>query len=153
VLITGRVIIGMEEHPALYFLNWPPFALAAACTLGTVLLSYLLPALRLSHRLPALLFREQAGSGKKGRGCPDGRMTLLRLALRTLRRSRGRMVLSAGVLLLATLLLSYLWLIFLGLQEDVYLSALSPWDYSITDGSAALSLQIYNQDSHALTEE
>ena len=63
------------------------------------------------------------------------------------------MVLSAGVLLLATLLLSYLWLIFLGLQEDVYLSALSPWDYSITDGSAALSLQIYNQDSHALTEE
>ena len=36
------------------------------------------------------------------------------------------MVLSAGVLLLATLLLSYLWLIFLGLQEDVYLSALSP---------------------------
>ena len=153
VLITGRVIIGMEEHPALYFLNWPPFALAAACTLGTVLLSYLLPALRLSNRLPALLFREQAGSGKNGRGCPDGRMTLLRLALRTLRRSRGRMVLSAGVLLLATLLLSYLWLIFLGLKEDVYLSALSPWDYSITDGSAALSLQIYNQDSHALTEE
>lgn len=153
VLITGRVIIGMEEHPALYFLNWPPFALAAACTLGTVLLSFLLPALRLSASLPAPLLRKQTGTGRNGRGCPDGRMTLPRLALRTLQRSRGRMVLSAGVLLLATLLLSYLWLIFLGLQEEVYLSALSPWDYSITDGSAALSLQIYNQDSHALTAE
>ena len=153
VLITGRVIIGMEEHPALYFLNWPPFALAAACTLGTVLLSFLLPALRLSASLPAPLLRKQTGTVRNGRGCPDGRITLPRLALRTLQRSRGRIVLSAGVLLLATLLLSYLWLIFLGLQEEVYLSALSPWDYSITDGSAALSLQIYNQDSHALTAE
>ena len=36
VLITGRVIIGMGGASCPVFLNWPPFALAAACTLGTV---------------------------------------------------------------------------------------------------------------------
>ena len=41
--ITSRVITGMEENPALYFLTWQPFAVAALCTLATTLLAYLLP--------------------------------------------------------------------------------------------------------------
>lgn len=51
--ITSRVITGMEENPALYFLTWQPFAVAALCTLATTLLAYLLPTMRLSRMTPA----------------------------------------------------------------------------------------------------
>lgn len=152
-LTAERLISGMSAHPALYFLDWPPFLAAALCTLGTVLLSLLLPMLRLSDSLPARTLRKRNGSSRREKGFPDGRITLPRLAFRTLKRSRGRIFLSACALSASTLLLSALWLLFIGLKEDVYLSALSPWDYSITDGSAALSLQIYNQDSRALTQD
>ncbi len=41
--ITSRVITGMEQNPALYFLSWQPFVVAALCTLLTALVAYLLP--------------------------------------------------------------------------------------------------------------
>lgn len=39
------------------------------------------------------------------------------------------------------------------INEELYLSAMSPWDYSIADGSAAMSMQRYNQNSESITEE
>ncbi|HJC56965.1 MAG TPA: ABC transporter permease [Candidatus Eisenbergiella intestinipullorum] len=148
--ITGKLISGMRVHPALFFLDWPPFLLAGLCSLGTVLLSFLLPMNRLAGCLPARLFREAKRS--YGRGTPDGYLSLFRLARRILRQHFRRILLSAGIVLSAALFLSAQWLRYIGMKEQIYLSSLSPWDYSITDGSAALSIQIYNQDSLALTE-
>ena len=51
--ITSRVITGMEQNPALYFLSWQPFAAAALCTLLTALVAYLLPTWRLARMTPA----------------------------------------------------------------------------------------------------
>ena len=47
--VTPRVVVGMEQNPALYFLSWQPFAVAAVCSFLTVLLAYLLPSLSLIH--------------------------------------------------------------------------------------------------------
>lgn len=153
VCMAGRVIAGMEQNPAIYFLDWPPFALAAAGTLITVLLAYLLPALRLSRLTPAQTMRENKGARDYGKKGADGIVTLPGLALRTLGRGKGRTALSVGVMLLAVLLLTYVWMEYVSLQEDLYLSALSPWDYTIADGSAAMSVQRYNQNSRSITDE
>ena len=70
--ITGRVIIGMEENPALYFLSWQPFAAAVLCTAATVLLAYFLPALRLLRRTPADMLNSAFGDcQKEGRSLTD----------------------------------------------------------------------------------
>lgn len=151
--ITGRVITGMQEDPAIYFLDWPPFAAAAVCALITVLLAYLPPALRLSRVTPARMMREQIPRRGRGQGRADGLVTLPRLALRSLGRGKGRTALSAGIMLLSVLLLTTVWMEYVSLQEDLYLSALSPWDYSIVDGSATMSAQRYNENSRSITEE
>lgn len=151
--ITGRVITGMQEDPAIYFLDWPPFAAAAVCALITVLLAYLPPALRLSRVTPARMMREQIPRRGRGQGRADGLVTLPRLALRSLGRGKGRTALSAGIMLLSVLLLTTVWMEYISLQEDLYLSALSPWDYSIVDGSATMSAQRYNENSRSITEE
>lgn len=153
LLLTGRVVIGMEEDPALYFLNWRPFAAAGICTFATVLLACFLPAFRLAGKTPAEIFRENIPGPKRKRKEKDGRMTLPALALRTLGRNRSRTVLAVGTMLLAVLLLSSVWVEYISMKEDVYLSAMSPWDYSIADGSAYTSWQRYNQNSRAITEE
>ena len=41
----------------------------------------------------------------------------------------------------------------MSLREDLYLSAMSPWDYSITDASAATPYQQYNENNRGVTEE
>lgn len=151
--ITGRIVTGMDQNPALYFLEWIPFALAAICTLITVLLAYLLPTLRLSRMTPAQTLRGKSLRQGHRRGRTDGIMTLRRLALRTLRRGVGRTILSVGSMLLAVLLLTSVWMQYDSLQEDLYLSVLSPWDYTIADGSATMSMQQYNQNSQAITED
>lgn len=151
--ITGRVITGMQEDPAIYFLDWPPFAAAAVCALITVLLAYLPLALRLSRVTPARMVREQIPRRGRGQGRADGLVTLPRLALRSLGRGKGRTALSAGIMLLSVLLLTTVWMEYVSLQEDLYLSALSPWDYSIIDGSATMSAQRYNENSRSITEE
>lgn len=150
--ITGRVITGMEENPALYFLTWQPFVAAALCTLATTLLAYLLPAVRLSRMTPAQTMLSATGSlPKHGRGS-DGRTTLPRLALRSLGRSRWRTVLSAVSLLLAVVLLSGAWILYSSFKQELYLSTMSPWDYSLADGSAYLSAQRYNEANQGITE-
>ena len=151
--ITSRIIVGLEENPALYFLSWPPFLAAGLCTLATALLAYLLPMLALSRRTPAQLLQGIRPRRGRGRGNRDGRVTLPRLALGTLAQSRGRTVLSAVVLLLAVVLLTDVQIQYASLKEDIYLSAMSPWDYSIVDGSAYLSLQRYNQENLGITDE
>ena len=151
--ITGRVITGMQEDPAIYFLDWPPFAAAAVCALITVLLAYLPLALRLSRVTPARMVREQIPRRGRGQGRADGLVTLPRLALRSLGRGKRRTALSAGIMLLSVLLLTTVWMEYVSLQEDLYLSALSPWDYSIVDGSATMSAQRYNENSRSITEE
>ena len=151
--ITPKVVVGMEQNPALYFLSWQPFALAAVCALGTTLLSYLLPTLRLARLTPAQTLRLNAPQPSHGSGAKNGMVTLPRLALRTLGRSKGRMALSVVILLAAVLLLTDIRLQYVSLQEDLYLSAFSPWDYSITDASAATTYQRYNEHNQGVTEE
>ena len=143
----------MEQNPALYFLSWQPFALAAVCALGTTLLSYLLPTLRLARLTPAQTLRLNAPQPSHGSGAKNGMVTLPRLALRTLGRSKGRMALSVVILLSAVLLFTDIRLQYVSLQEDLYLSAFSPWDYSIADASAATSYQRYNEQNQGITEE
>lgn len=151
--ITSRVVTGMDQNPALYFLAWQPFVLAALCTLATVTVAYLLPTIRLSRMTPAQTMQLAVGSlPKHGRGS-DGYVSLPRLALRSLGRSKWRTALSAVTLLLAVVLLSSVWMQYISFREDLYLSAMSPWDYSLSDGSAYLSVQRYNEQNQGLTEE
>lgn len=151
--ITGRVIIGMEENPALYFLSWQPFAAAVLCTAATVLLAYFLPALRLLRRTPADMLNSAFGRLPKRRQKSDGRMTLAQLAFRTLGKNRWRMLLSVVSLLLAVLLLNSVWIRYISAKEEIYLSSMFPWDYSLCDGSAYLSAQQYNEKNQGITEE
>lgn len=151
--ITSRVITGMEENPALYFLTWQPFVVAALCTLATTLLAYLLPTIRLSRMTPAQTILSATGRLPKHGRSSDGRTTLSRLALRSLGRSRWRTILSAISLLLAVVLLSGSWIIYSSIKQDLYLSVMSPWDYSLSDGSAYLSVQRYNEANQGITEQ
>ncbi len=151
--ITSRMITGMQQNPAIYFLDWKPFAAAAICTLATVLLAYLLPTLRLSRKTPAQLRRGRISSRNRGKGSRNGQIRPWRLALRTFARGGGRTALSVTVMLLGVLLLTFVWMEYISFQEDLYLTAMSPWDYSIADGSASTSTQQYNQNNHYLTEE
>lgn len=151
--ITGRVVIGMEENPALYFLSWPPFAVALLCTAATVLLAYFLPALRLSRRTPADMLNSAFRRLPKRRKKSDGRMTLAQLAFRTLGKNRWRTLLSVVSLLLAVLLLNSVWIRYISAKEEIYLSSMFPWDYSLCDGSAYLSAQQYNEKNQGITEE
>lgn len=80
-------------------------------------------------------------------------MSILRLAGRTLRRGWPRTALTVFVMLLSVLMLSSVWTQYASLKEDIYLSVMSPWDYSITDGSAYYSVQQYNQENKGITDE
>ena len=151
--ITGRVIIGMEENPALYFLSWQPFAAAFLCTAATVLLAYLLPSFRLSRKTPTEMTGNVYARLPKRKQKADGRMTLSQLAFRTLRKKRWRTLLSVVSLLLAVLLLNSVWIRYISVKEDRYLSSMFPWDYSLCDGSAYLSQQQYNEKNQGITEE
>ena len=151
--ITSRVITGMEQNPALYFLSWQPFVVAALCTLLTALVAYLLPTWRLARMTPAQAVQSVSPASSRLGRSSDGRTTLLRLALRTLGRNAGRMALSAVSLLLAVVLLNAQWISYISYKEDIYLQAMSPWDYSIADGSAYLSVLRYNESNRAITEE
>lgn len=151
--ITPRVVTGMEQNSALYFVSWQSFALAAVCALGTVLLSYLLPTLRLSRLTPAQTLRMNTPRTAHGGSAKNGMVSLPRLALRTLAQGKGRMVLSVVTMLAAVLLLTNIRLQYVSLQEDLYLAALSPWDYSIADASAATSYQRYNENNLGVAQE
>lgn len=155
-LITNRLISGMDENPALYFLSLPPFAAAALCTLLTTLSAFLIPTVRLSPMTPAQTSCFAASPMPCRRRSPgsDGRISLPGMALRTtLGRSRWRTALSALSLLLAAILLSSIWIQYVSFREDIYLSVTSPWDYSLSDGSAYLSVQRYNENNRGITEE
>ena len=135
--ITRRVIAGMEENPALYFLSWTPFAFAALCTLLTTLFACLIPTIRLSRMTPVQTADFATGRLPRHRHRPDGHMTLAGMALRTtFAWNRWRTVWSALSLLLAMVLLSSVWIQYVSFREDIYLSVTSPWDYHLTDGSA-----------------
>ncbi len=151
--ITGRVVTGMEENPALYFLSWQPFAAAILCTALTVIAAYLLPAVRLSRMTPAQTVRSASGRLPKRKQGANRRTTLMQLAFRTLGQKRWRMLLSVTSLLLAVLLLNSVWIRYISFKEDLYLSAMFPWDYSLCDGSAYLSAQQYNEKNSAITEK
>lgn len=118
-----------------------------------MLLAYLLPLLRMSGKLPVQLMRDSghrfAGRAKR----TDGHVSILRLAGRTLRRGWPRTALTVFVMLLSVLMLSSVWTQYASLKEDIYLSVMSPWDYSITDGSAYYSVQQYNQENKGITDE
>lgn len=152
-LITSRVISGMEQNPALYFLTWEPFAAAAVCTLITVCAAYLLPGVRLSRLTPAQTERGAWGWLPRRKHSSGGRTTLPQLAFRTLGQRRWRTLLSAGSLLLAVLLLNAAWIRYISLKEELYLAGMSPWDYTLTDGSAYLSAQQYNEKNQGITGE
>lgn len=150
--VTPRVVVGMEQNPALYFLSWQPFAVAAVCSFLTVLLAYLLPSWRLSRMTPAQTLRVNAPRSSRRGGTRTGMVTLPRMALRTFGRARGRTILSLVTMLAAVLLLTDIRMQYVSLREDLYLSAMSPWDYSITDASAATSNQRYNESNQGITQ-
>lgn len=60
---------------------------------------------------------------------------------------------SALSLLLAAMLLCSVRIQYVSFREELYLSALSPWDYSLTDGSACLTVQRYNENNRGITGE
>lgn len=152
--ISTRVISEIDENPALYFLSWTPFAAAALGTLLTTLSAYLIPTICLSRMTPVQASGLAVGRMPRRRAGLNGRTTLVDMALRTtLGRNRWRTALSALSWILSAVLLSSVWEQYLSFQEDIYLSAFSPWDYSLSDGSAYLSVQPYNEKNRGITEE
>ncbi len=153
-LVTPQIVTGMEQNPAIYFLSWEPFALAALCTFGTVLLAYFLPAARTGGMMPTEMLRNLDERAPKGRGrSSTGKVSILRLALRSLGRNKGRTLLSLLSLLFSLLLLCATWIRYTSFDEGLYLNGMSPWDYTIEDGSAASTLQRYNPNNRAITEQ
>ena len=152
-VVTPGVVTGMEQNPALYFLSWEPFALAAISTFGTVLLADFLPAVRTGGMMPTQMLRNLEERAPKGRDSSTGQVSILGLALRSLRRNKGRTILSLLSLLLSLLLLCSTWIRYTSYDEDLYLNGMSPWDYTIEDGSAASSVQRYNPNNRAITEQ
>lgn len=143
-LVTPRIVTGMEQNPAIYFLSWEPFALAAISTFGTVLLAYFLPAARTGGMMPTQMLRDLDKHMPKGRGRSNtGQVSIFRLALRSLRRNKGRTILSLLSLLFSLLLLCSTWIRYTSYDEGLYLNEMSPWDYTIEDGSAATTVQRY----------
>ncbi|OUP84161.1 hypothetical protein B5F07_08470 [Lachnoclostridium sp. An169] len=156
--ITGRIVTGMSEDPAIYFLSWEPFAIAAAATLITVVLAYLIPSVRLSRKNPASLLRAAVpGTPWRSRGTDEkpegGKMTGMRLALRSVSRGKARTALSVVTMLLAVLLISSVWIQYISMKEDLYVDAMSPWDYTLADGSAYTTYQRYNENNKGITDE
>ena len=79
-LVTPRIVTGMEQNPAIYFLSWEPFALAALSTFGTVLLAYFLPAARTGGMMPTQMLRNLDKRVPKGRGrSSTGQVSIFRL--------------------------------------------------------------------------
>lgn len=153
-LVTPRIVTGMEQNPAIYFLSWETFGLAALCAFGTVVLAYFLPAVRTGGRMPTQMLRNLEEGVPKGRGrSSTGKVGILRLALRSLWRNKGRTILSLLSLLLSLLLLCSTWIRYTSYDEDLYLNGMSPWDYTIEDGSAASTVQRYNPNNRAITEQ
>lgn len=153
-LVTPGIVTGMEQNPAVYFLSWEPFALAAISTFGTVLLAYFLPAVRTGGMMPTQMLRNLDERAPKGRGSNStGQISIFRLALRSLRRNKGRTVLSLLSLLLSLLLLCSTWIRYTSYDEELYLNGMSPWDYTIEDGSAASSVQRYNPNNRGITQQ
>ncbi len=153
IVITGRIISGMEENPALYFLSWKPFAWAALSMLVTVFTAYFAATARLYGMTPAQAVRFVSPRGFVCRRGGDGRITLVQLALRALGSGRWRTFLSVVSMLAAVLLLNAVWIRYVSVKQDLYLSVMSPWDYSICDGSAYLSFQKYNEKNRGIGEE
>ena len=153
-LVTPRIVTGMEQNPAIYFLSWEPFALAALCTFGTVLLAYFLPAARTGAMMPTQMLRNLDGRVPRGRRrSGTGKVSVLRLALRSLWRNKRRTLLSLLSLLFALLLLCSTWICYTSYDEGLYLNGMSPWDYTVEDGSAASTVQRYNPNNRAITEQ
>ena len=153
-LVTPRIVTGMEQNPAIYFLSWESFALAALSAFGTVLLAYFLPAARTGGMMPTRMLRNLDERAPKGRGrSSTGKVSILRLALGSLWRNKGRTLLSLLSLLLSLLLLCSTWIRYTSYDEGLYLNGMSPWDYTIEDGSAASTVQRYNPNNRAITEQ
>lgn len=153
-LVTPRIVTGMEQNPATYFLSWEPFALAALSTFGTVLLAYFLPAARTGAMMPTQMLRNLDGRVPRGRRrSGTGKVSVLRLALRSLWRNKRRTLLSLLSLLFSLLLLCSTWICYTSYDEGLYLNGMSPWDYTIEDGSAASTVQRYNPNNRAITEQ
>lgn len=79
-------------------------------------------------------------------------MTLFKLALRFLKKDWRHMVFVAAPLFPALLILCTAWVQYISYDENIYLSAYSPWDYILFDGSAQISVQRYNEKNQNLTE-
>ncbi len=152
-LFVPRIITGFAHHPASYLMDWPPLLLAAGCSWATVLLAYLPPMGGLARRTPRKLLDEDSLRRGGRREAGQGQATLALLALRSLRRNTGHAVLSAASLLIALVILCGSWTIYSSYSEEMYLSAVSPWDYTIADGSACITSQRYNEKNQNITQE
>ena len=155
VLVTPRIIAEIEVSSELLSAGGADaFGRGFLFTLGTVVLGYLFFVLRVNRMTPVEVLRFSEGKlPARGPGAGDGRMTLGRLAARTLRRNLGQLILSAASLLIALLILCCGWIQYRSYDEDIYLASFSPWDYALLDGSARLQTQRYNEKAKNITEE
>lgn len=152
--VAPRIVTGMEVNTALYFFSWEPLAAAVLGTFGTVLLAYTLPALSIARLTPAGLLRSLDAKIPRGRGRGrTGKTSILRLALRSLVRNRRSTLLSFLPLFLSLLLLCSVWIRYASYDEGLYLNSVSPWDYTIEDGSAASTVQRYNPNNRGITPQ
>lgn len=152
-VFVPRIILGFEHHPASYLMDWPPLLLASVCSWATALLAFLPSMSRLARHTPRELLDENNVFLTRKRDSGQGQATLTLLALRSLRRNTGHAVLSAATLLLALVILCGSWTVYSSYDEEIYLSAVSPWDYAIADGSACIASQRYNEKNRNITEE
>lgn len=153
-IVTPLIISDTIQNPAVNFLSMWPFWLSALLTWGTTLLAFFVPIFKISNMTPAETLHTM--QSKMSSGKPDVKArhnTIFRLALDTLRRNMKSTLLSLFSLYLAILLLCVSWISFISYDENIYMKAASPWDYSIADGSACFNLQRYNQNNICITEE
>lgn len=154
-LLAGRIIVGLDVNCALFFMSWKPLLAAALLSMFNVWSAYLLQVRKLENRSPAqvlLLDRRLPGKPRKPADSKKA-VSLTRLAARSLPRSGWRLGVSMLSLLFAILMLCSAWIRYQSYDEEIYLSACSPWDYSLIDGSAYTMYQRYNPDNHAITED
>lgn len=125
-----------------------PLMLAALFSLLTAWAAGRAALGRLRGKSPAqirqILERKTASSGRAGN---RGKVTVFRLALRSLRVRRGSLFAAALSLLLSSLLLGAMYIRYISYDGDYYAAESFLSDYSLIDSSCASDYQRYNEQA------
>ncbi len=127
-----------------FLLSFWPFLISIIFTFLTVLLSCWIPARKVEKISPAEAVRFVNLPKKRKSKTYRYRITLIRLAIDTLRRNLGRLLYSIIAIGCAMILLCSSWIRYISYDDDIYLNAVSISDYKISHASAATNLQTFN---------